>query len=1214
MRLSTELRRVDSAETPMKKNAVIISLVSILLLIAAAGFYVQGETFSRRIRPLVVGPISRVLGPDAKLGRVKANLWPLYVEVRDVVVPDSKLRPAVSVRKVRIYLNPFYLIIKRIDIPRIVIIEPRLQVERGRDNKFNIEQMINAVNAGIESSSRGAGRGLSVRSITLRRGGIVFLDGSCSVSNINLEAGLNIPMGSVKASLRSADVALLKSYQVSARVKAEALYSRGRIGIDSIYIESGDAHLLVSGAIGPLRDLALQLKIFGSAGPESIKRFVKTARVSGKGARIRADVGGTLSAPIVNGSVSLLGVSFYAGVLKEADIAFSYQDRELTLSGEGWSITDSRGGVAIDAFGSSIAFSEKGFDIRRFEIAAGDMELHVSGRVDAAGGLDAALDIESRGECRTLSFFARFPVSGRIRAKGVISGSAASPRFDGVLSAWPLTLKGTSFDDVGGKVSYQNGMLRISSIEMRRQGARYILSGSVDMSAEEPEYEARLDIFKSDMMSIVSMFYAEPLPITLIADGGVTFSGTKKDFSGAAKLDLEAGSAYGEKFSQGAISVALTPSRISFPRVSITKGGGTVNASGWISFDGGYSARLEARLVDLSEVDHLAGLPFTGRFSLDMASSGSFGSPAFVASLNIPEIYSAGVSMGGLSVRAEMDKAVLTVKAELSNRRAEIAGNIALRAPYQWGLSGLLSIDNADPFVLLGKRDLFGRAGLAADAAFEFHGIGWKPESVSGTAVLRRLALSLGEYHIASESETDVYASNGRFVFGSINFTGPGTRFSIAGSALVFRELDIAVSGGADLSIARLLYKEIEHAKGFADIALYITDDWSNPGISGRISIREGEVKIKDIPQKFTALSGSLEFDRERIVTDGISGAVGGGTVQVTGSAQLKGLALKDFGVRAAFDDVTVRYPPGLTSTLSGELFYDGDTKAQILSGEVQVKHARYDKRLEWKTMLLDMARGFYQKRKTDIGWMGETDLNIRFFGKDAITFHNNLGRMVLGLDVFLRGTVNQPQVLGRVEAEKGVVYLRKNDFKILHASADFIDPTRMNPVLDIQAETRVREYQVRLAVSGTAERAVVNFISDPPLSDVDILSLLAIGKTASEIKGKEAGVGMGEAASFATGRFQDVFERRARSFTGLDRFQVDPAIGTKDTSVPRITVGKEVVPDRLFVTYSSNVGASAPEQVFRIEYILNKSFSLLGERNEFGNIGADVKFRFEFR
>jgi translocation and assembly module TamB len=371
---------------------------------------------------------------------------------------------------------------------------------------------------------------------------------------------------------------------------------------------------------------------------------------------------------------------------------------------------------------------------------------------------------------------------------------------------------------------------------------------------------------------------------------------------------------------------------------------------------------------------------------------------------------------------------------------------------------------------------------------------------------------------------------------------------------------------------------------------------------------------VKDVPQRFTALNGTITFTEGKIVADSLTAEMGGGTLGMSGWAQLSGFALRDFSAKAAAENVTVRYPEGLTSTLSGNLYYDGTASEQSLTGDVVIKRARYDKRIEWKSMLVDIGRGLYQKKKTDVGWIGDTLINVRFHGADSILFQNNLAKMPLDVDVFLQGTVNQPQLVGRIEARKGMVYFRKNEFKILNASADFIDPGRLNPVLDIQAETQVREFEIRLAVTGTAEHAVVTFISEPPLTDSDILSLLALGKKGSELKGKETGVGVGEAASFASGQFQDIFERRARSLTGFDRFQIDPYVGRSDTSVPRVTVGKELVQNKLYVTYSSNVGASYPEQIFRIEYLLDKHFSLMGGRDELGSNGADIKYRFEFK
>ncbi len=430
----------------------------------------------------------------------------------------------------------------------------------------------------------------------------------------------------------------------------------------------------------------------------------------------------------------------------------------------------------------------------------------------------------------------------------------------------------------------------------------------------------------------------------------------------------------------------------------------------------------------------------------------------------------------------------------------------------------------------------------------------------------------------------------------------------------MFSDVDVTVVGRAELTLLRLLFPEVEHAAGNAEMKLTIRNDWNNPEVNGELRIQGGEIKIQDIPQKFTALNGTITFTQGRVSTESLSAEMGGGTLGVSGWAQLSGAALREFSVKTVVDNVTVRYPEGLTSTLSGDLYYDGDVKQQTLSGDITIKRARYDKPIEWKTMLVDISRGLYQKKKTAVAWIGDTQINVRFHGTDNILFQNNLAKMQLNIDVFLRGTVNHPQLLGRLEAPKGTVFFRKNEFKILRAAVDFIDPNRMNPVLDSQAETQVREYQIRIAVTGTADRAAVTYISDPPLADTDILSLLALGKKGAELKGKETNIGVGDAASFATGQFQDIFERRARSLTGLDRFQVDPYVSKSDTSVPRVTVGKELVQNKLYVTYSSNVGASIPEQIFRIEYLLDKHFSLIGERNDLGNTGADIKYRFEFR
>jgi translocation and assembly module TamB len=586
-----------------------------------------------------------------------------------------------------------------------------------------------------------------------------------------------------------------------------------------------------------------------------------------------------------------------------------------------------------------------------------------------------------------------------------------------------------------------------------------------------------------------------------------------------------------------------------------------------------------------------------------------------MASMEMGHLLYRQTDVGGLTAGVQIKNDMLLLTTWLADDRAGITARLALRQPYAWSAEATVKSDTIDPFLLVGSKDLAGRVRMIADGRVSAHGTGASISALHGTASLEHLSLVVGDYRINNDSPAVFAVNAGELVIKSLNLSGPGTKISITGGARIMKDMDLAFAGNMNLSLLRLLFREVEFADGVAEVKLTLQDEWKNPDISGVLRLKNGEIKIKDVHQKFSSLNGKVSFDKSRIVADSLTGEMGGGTLSMSGWVQLAELALKDFSAKASFENVTVRYPEGLTATLSGALNYDGDASEQSITGEVTIKRARYDKRVDWKSMLVDIGKGLHQKKKTDIGWIGDTQINIRFYGKDSILLDNNLAKVPLDVDVFLRGTVNQPQLLGRLEAKKGTVYFRKNEFKILHASADFVDPDRVNPVLDIQAEIQARQYRITLAVTGTADRAVVALISEPSLPDADILSLLALGKTSTELKGKGNDVGMSEAYYFATGQLQDVVESSARNLTGLDRFQVDPYVNKGDVTVPRVTVGKEVVQNKVYLTYSSNVGATTPEQIFRIEYMLSRHFSLQGQIDETtGDTGADIKYRFEFK
>lgn len=1208
----------------MKRTILIITIIGFVLF-TACWIYVQSDAFTIKIRPLIAGPLQDVLGTGAQFGRIKANLLPLYLEVRDITIPSSRSAEAIAIRRIRIYINPFPLIYRTISIPSMTLLEPRIIASRSAGGDVDLAGLVRQIRANIDRQGMSGKTAYEVqlRTITVRNGRIVILDADTRskivMQKINFNVKTSFPGYGMAIRLTSGDITIsLPAYRaISGHVRGAFGYDQGRLTFDSCELFDDDARIVLTGSIGMLTEGDMDLKFAARIGQRFIDRitdiFARDKREKGTFIDASARITGRLQDPVMEGSINLSGISYKGIEFQESAARFSYRGRMLTVKGEKWKLSRGKELVNVHEVVLEASYQDMHAAVHRALLRADDAELSVSGRIGPTDGYALSITAESAGSGRSLSFLSGIEMSGNVAVRGVMSGPPGSPRFDGQLTAHPVTIRGILFASVEGKLVFNDRKLVLSEAEIHQGISRYDFDGSISLLSPEPYFQARLGVSRSDVASIVALFYKR-IPLEMTASGEITFAGSSRDFNGKALLELGPGVAYGESFDSGTLAVDLTNDRISFPKVILQRNGGKARGTGWIGFEGSYDAHVESDGLDLSQVSLLGAVPLSGPFRLDIRSSGSFSKPEVQAHLAVRELSYQRAALGAATADIKITEGILSVTASVSNDSFGMNGSMKLKQPYPWSMTTKIHADKFDPSTLFEGGDLLSKIRVMADGTIRAQGNGFGLSNLNGSAVFQRLGFSLGDLQIENVDDAIILIDAGRLIVRSLTLAGTGTKLSVSGDTRLGTDVDLTFNGDANLSLLRVLYRDIEHGDGTALVKLTVSDEWSNPEVAGEFYVKDGQIKIKDIPQKFTALTGTINFDRNRVFTEGIRGEVGGGGITVTGSAQLQGSALMEFSSKAVIENITVRYPTGMTATLGGALYYDGDPSSQTLSGEVGIRRARYEKRVEWKSMLVDFSRGFTRKSKEDIGWIGDTQLNVRFFGKENILFESNLAKIPLDIDMLFQGTIGQPQLLGRIEARKGEVYFRQNVFRIIHASADFTDPGRINPTLDVQAETRVREYQIWLGVSGTADRATVTFVSDPALTDSNILALLTLGKRGEELKGKEANVGFGEATSFATGKFQDILESRARSLTGLDRFQVDPYLSKTDVAVPRVTVGKAVVRDKLFMTYSSNVGASTPEQVFRIEYVLNKNMSLVGERNEVGNLGADVKFRFEFR
>jgi len=342
------------------------------------------------------------------------------------------------------------------------------------------------------------------------------------------------------------------------------------------------------------------------------------------------------------------------------------------------------------------------------------------------------------------------------------------------------------------------------------------------------------------------------------------------------------------------------------------------------------------------------------------------------------------------------------------------------------------------------------------------------------------------------------------------------------------------------------------------------------------------------------------------------------GAVQLTGTLEHQNGELRALNLQANLQRVRLHYPKNFVSTVDAQLSLRGGRDSQVLAGDVTVQRAEYLRDFSLLEQILGRDTGASMPQVANPLLAG-LRLNLSIRSANGLYIDNELARVQGGMSLELSGSPAYPSLTGRVLANEGTLFFRGTRFDIIQGSADFVDKNRINPVLDVRAEADVRSYRLRLDAGGDLAHLRLNLTSDPPLSTVDIVSLLTTGMSGdlstagSESQRRQAEM-MGEsAASILSESLTGVIGKRVERIFGLQSFRVDPFLaGTENDPTARVTIS-ERLPQNLTVTYSRNLSTTT-EQIVIIEYDVTKNLTIVATQDEFGAYGVDFRFRKRLR
>ncbi|MBI4687987.1 MAG: translocation/assembly module TamB domain-containing protein [Nitrospirae bacterium] len=880
---------------------------------------------------------------------------------------------------------------------------------------------------------------------------------------------------------------------------------------------------------------------------------------------------------------------------------------------------------------SDMRMKEGSIAIKNTRLATNESEIILDGDINLnEKRLNLALDLKSPNSVDlAMPYFDGLKAPVRLKGKAI--GSSLKPEISGILSIGPGTINGVEFAEASGGLEYNVKSLTLKSFLIKEQKAAYEVSGNIIFrkatelfAFTDPYYEATAIIKSGKIDSLITAAYpsyqkekekekkkatSSRMPLAGIVDGRLSFKGDHKEFKGEGEFTVNNGTAFNQKIERSLIKAVLSPQKIDFPLVNIHNGETNLSAKGSVYFDGAFDAVLTSANARLQDITYFANSPLEAQFSADIRGSGTFKKPDIKFSLNISDSSLKGAKIGSGSVSGELKEKGFSAKGSFVNGLVTASAKGTISKPFSWDMRTTLKRGSYDFFLSNFMKEPPKDLSVFLEGVVDMKGV---KDKISMDSRFNFVSLSLYGQTLRNHADVILRLSEKTFTIDSFFLTGKDADLLASGRVNIGKDYNLALKGKLDMSAVKPLSKAIESVDGLGSFNMGISGRWGKPEFNGKINIKDGSAMITGFPYRIRSINGNVSLDKDRFVLDSIDAVFANGNVRVSGSGYMKAFNINRLSVYSTLKDIKLRHIAGVDIIFDGKLFYDFSQKGKSFTGDVYIKKAKYEKRIEWKSGLLAIKEVKKAEIKQPSFW-SDTKLNIRVTGGESLFVDNNIAKAPLKVDLTVTGTVSQYGLIGRVETREGKIFFRGNEFDIVSASADFIEPQRITPVFNIQANTFTKGYRINLGLDGPVDKFTLSVSSDPALSDTDIFTLLTAGQISKGPKGFEGGIGAGEATAFLTGKLQDVMEERFKHITGLERFEIDPGTTATGSISPKVTVGKRLIGDKLFATYSTSIGATE-EQLIKLEYLLNKNTSLVGSRDEKGSVGADIKFRFEFK
>src|SRR6266403_661729 len=806
-----------------------------------------------------------------------------------------------------------------------------------------------------------------------------------------------------------------------------------------------------------------------------------------------------------------------------------------------------------------------------------------------------------------------YDLRGAAHFTGQITGTTADPRIKGQLSAANLEVQGSKWrtvrvglDAASSGVRFQNGYLQSA------QQGEISFNGSTGLQqwSFKPESPLTLqakvtELSVADLERLAKAQY----PITGDLSGEISLQGSELQPVGHGSLVVTKASAWNEPIQnlkldfEGDKSALHSTAKLRLPA-------GTADAKlTYAPKTQQYEVNVTAEGLksdQLQSVQQRAG-SLSGVLTANVSGKGSVNDPQLSANVQIPDLQVSGQSFSGVKAQVDLahQHANLSLESIVEQGYVHAKGGVDLVGQYQTDATVDVRALPIGP--LLAKHSTTTGAAQDLQGFTEIHaslkGPLKDPARLTGQLEIPRLNFAYQSIQLANDGPLRIRYQNGVATVEQARIRGTGTDLSLQGVVPVQSTIPLNVSakGAIDVELLQLVSPDV-HASGKMEIDLRAGGAIAQPKTEGNIRIVNTDLSVEGAPVAISATNGQLSIAGNRLQIDKLEATAGGGKISANGSATYG--KETNFAIDLHAKEVRVR-PTGIRTTLDGDLQLNGTPQKSQLTGRVLIDRLSFQEGFDLATFMSQLSDDSTVSAPSQFA----TNMNLSIAVNSAqnLSLASSQVSIAGSANLNVTGTAANPVILGRIALTSGELFFQGKRFEIESGTIAFANPAKTEPVLNLYVKTVVEQYNITINFAGPLDHMKTNYTSDPSLSELDIINLLAFGQTSAEkASNTSTPASLGAQSVLAQGVAGQV-AKGVQNLTGISQLTIDPTAGNSQNPGAQVAIQQRVT-GTLLLTFATDV-TTTQKQIVQLQYQPKKRVKISVVRDEYGGYGVDVRF-----